>query len=96
METTVSERKFLSEKHLGLKTEILILRSLRGQDIFKSLDEHVKETDVVDSHLITLIKMIVKEYLKVRFHHVSKEISADVKGKSIRQKLTKSIIFACQ
>jgi hypothetical protein len=45
------------------------------------------------NHAFVIVDGIVECYLKVRLHHLTKELSSKVTGSQVRKKLTKLIHF---
>lgn len=68
-----------------------------GQDssIFNSdaMVHHIKNQNIFDNHRSQLMKLITEYYITLRLHHFSKTHSLNIKGKNIRRKLYKLILF---
>ena len=73
-----------------------VLKSLNISTIFRELDDHMRECSFEDNHVFSLIKLVSKCYSKVRFHHLASEKSLKLKGKNIRRRLSKLILFKNQ
>ena len=66
-------------------------------NVFAHLEEHYIETSVgLDNHYYHLLKIICKEFVKLRRNHIVKIHNSSLKAKSVRQKLTKEILFRNQ
>ena len=67
-----------------------------GQSTFASLDEHMFDCEVDSNHVFALIRCISECYSKIRFHHVVRMLSDDLKEERIRKKYSKLVLFAHQ
>ena len=72
---------------------VAVLGNINHRFIFSELNEHMKECAVEDNHLTNLIKLIARNYCKIRMHHLTKEDNARMSGPKIRKKLSKLILF---
>ena len=90
--------------HLSKETNAKILLQVLAKtrnSTFQSLNEHSKETHILDhelrdDHITSIIKMILKNYLILFYHQFGKIFTERVLRKnasSKRQKLTKLILF---
>ena len=70
-----------------------VLSSLPIPSLFKELDYHLFDSPVGDSHVVQLVKSIIKSYSKVKFYHLGKKANDNLSGGKIRKKLNKLIIF---
>jgi len=57
----------------------------------KEIFDHISEQDIFSNHRTQLIRLIIKQYLKVRIHYTNKQVSE--KDNYIRHKYTKLILF---
>ena len=85
-------------KDIGVNAAIAtaVLQDLPLDVIFRDLDDHMKDTAVTDNHVFQLIKLVSKNYCRVRFFHLGKQISADIVKIKVRNKLSKLILFKNQ
>ena len=92
------ENKICSTKQLDLKMEINIMTHLQVNTLFPSLQDHFydHEIGVEDSHLTSLVRQILRSYLRIRFHHYGKSYTRLVNGDSRRHHLNKLILFLHQ
>jgi hypothetical protein len=75
------------------------LNIIRTMDVsvFPELETHFIETArEVDTHYYVLMKLIVSEFLRLRRFHAIGLSNVSLQGKSVRQKLTKDILFLNQ
>ena len=81
----------------GLKLETAIMeRFVCRQDVFPDLFDHMFDTEDTENHWLSLLRNVVKEYLKIRRFFATKKYNEHLKGDRIRHKLTKSILFQNQ
>lgn len=73
--------------------EILVMKCLRNmqKSIFKSLHDHMFDEISQGNHVISLVKIIIAQYLKLRLHHKAESINELQNNKRIRSVLTKQI-----
>ena len=82
----------------GLKLETSIMeRFVFRQDVFPELLEHMFDSDEgTENHWLSLLRKVVKEFLKIRRFYAAKKYTEAVKGERVRHKLTKNILFKNQ
>ena len=79
----------------SLRLQHLVLREV-GTDAF-DMFAHVQDTaDGCDNHYFDLVRLLVRIYFDVRFHHVVRLQNLRLQGKKIRQKYTKLVLFQGQ
>ncbi|KAK6167117.1 hypothetical protein SNE40_021217 [Patella caerulea] len=79
-----------------LKLQAAVLEEVGGVDLLK-LKSHIDDTHLgIDNHYYDLIRLVVGIFFKLRQHHIVRLHNIKLKAKSIRQKLTKSILFMGQ
>lgn len=71
-----------------------VLKKNLGSKIFHSLNDHLKDQNPMDNHLVLLIKAVAMKYLDIRIHHLIKTISQ--KDDRVRSFHTKLILFKGQ
>jgi len=78
--------------------EILVIKCLRNMNksVFKCLHDHMFDEDSQGNHVIFLVKFIIAQYLKLRFHHKANSINDLRNNKRVRSVLTKQILFSNQ
>lgn len=78
--------------------EILVIKCLRNMNksVFKCLHDHMFDEDPQGNHIISLVKIIIAKYLKLRLHHKAESINDLRRDKRIRSVLTKQILFSNQ
>ena len=69
-----------------------VLEDICLEKIFSDLNDHMKDTAVMDNHVFQLIKAVCKNYCKVRMYHLGKKMTASICKDKIRKKLSKLII----
>ncbi|XP_025199233.1 uncharacterized protein LOC112598200 [Melanaphis sacchari] len=78
--------------------EVLVIKCLRNMNksVFKSLHDHMFDEDAQGNHIISLVKIIIANYLKLRLHHKADSINDVRNNKRVRSVLTKQILFSNQ
>lgn len=74
-----------------------VLQTYLNKPIFSALDNHMKECEPLDNHLILLIKAIAEKYLQVRCYYAGKQYTANLitkKQTKSRQDHTKLVLFS--
>lgn len=78
---------------LGRKLELAVLHDTTTMRPFGS-NNHVEDTiDGIDNHVSTLTSLIVRFFLQIRIYHIAKSWNMNQKGQTIRQSMTKLILF---
>lgn len=98
-----------AEKHLRLITSVhkvhhtvseILLRKCVLADVGPDclcLHEHAIETSSgIENHYFDLVSIIVNIFFKLRYHHIVRLHNMQMKGKSVRQKCTKLVLFKGQ
>lgn len=85
---------FLASKKAVAHVVKAVLKKNLGSKIFQSLNDHTKDQNPMDNHLVLLIKAVVLKYLDVRIYHLLKSISQ--KDDRVRNFHTKLILFKGQ
>jgi hypothetical protein len=67
-----------------------------NSDIFNCLEEHILDESVINNHITQLSKLIINNYIKVRFHYEARNRTEGNIGFRMRSSLTKQILFANQ
>lgn len=83
-----------SEANIINEMIMLCLRKINLNKIFTELTEHSMEQDPLQGHNLQLVKLILKNYLTIRLHHIN-NTSNEVESR-IRSTLTKIIHFKHQ
>ena len=73
-----------------------VLANTLGKPLFPTLDIHMFDTSVEDSHVHTLVKTVAECFARVRLHHLGKCETEKAVGTNVRKKLTKLILFKHQ
>jgi hypothetical protein len=68
------------------------MRMLDYKNIFPYLADHQFEYSILENHTISLIKFIVKEFIKIKRFYLIKKFNTD-KNDGLRQKLSRFLIF---
>ena len=73
-----------------------VLGSLKIEEIFPELNEHMIDTSATDNHIFQLVKEVAKCYCKIRPHHLAKQTTQQESGLSVRKELSKLVLFKHQ
>lgn len=79
----------------SLKLQYLVLREV-GSDIFDMFGHAQDTADGCDNHYFDLVRLLVKIYFDVRFHHIVRLQNLTLQGSKIRQKYNKLVLFQGQ
>ncbi|XP_073729978.1 uncharacterized protein [Misgurnus anguillicaudatus] len=79
-----------------LEVLYMVRKRIGGEDVFL-LGEHITDTRYgIDSHHHTLLTLVVSLFFKLRLHHIAKMSTLSLQKDSVRQKLTKTVLFKGQ
>lgn len=85
-----------SLSRMGSLLENIIFESINFNIVFPGI-EHFCDTAVgFENHLYSLVRVIIKAYLKLRNYHLVKCYNTSLHSNVVRQKLTKLILFSNQ
>ena len=71
----------------------IVRKRIGPEDVFL-LGEHIADTQYgIDSHHHTLLTLVVSLFFKLRLHHIAKTTTLSLQSGSMRQKLTKTVLF---
>jgi len=79
--------------------ELQCMMALASITVFDSLKDHALDTraaDNVDDHVYHLKRLIIKHFMCLRRCHAFREFSRKAAGKSVRKKLSKTVLFKHQ
>ena len=83
-------------KYLAIEINVLKRTLERTDWVFKELKDHQFDSPATSNHIMKLIKLIANYYTKIRCHHLAKEETFKMMGKSVRHHNTKMTIFSGQ
>jgi len=91
----IEQNNNLNEKNI---MEVLVIKCLRNMNksVFKSLHDHMFDEDAQGNHIISLVKIIIANYLKLRLHYKADSINDVQNNKRVRSVLIKQILFSNQ
>ncbi len=87
------------QKNIRLCLQMAVLERMRDKQLFvdtASNDEHSCTQDLLDCYPLTLIRLIVNEYVTIRMHWMAKTFTDKIKGKNVRFNSNKQVLFANQ
>ena len=65
--------------------------------VFNDLSDHMKEDGMLDSHVITLIKSVIRSFIKIQMHHIAKQSNEKIVSNArVRKKYNKLVLFKNQ
>ena len=86
----------MGKKNFLLKLYIEVSRML-GETLFTDSDHLFVSSEFgEETHYAMIVKMLLKHYFTCRLHHLCKSRAAEERGKQIRQKYTKLVLFKGQ
>lgn len=91
----IEETDNLKEEYIS---EILVIKCLQNMNKlgFKCLHDHMFDEDAQGNYVISLIRIVIAKYLKLRFRHRINSIYDLRNNKRVRSVLTKQILFVNQ
>jgi len=91
-----SEKPVHAFSRLGTSLEIVVLQSVDLKQAFAETD-HIENTiDEIDNHVSSLVRQIIRTYMRIRKFHMVKNWNISQKGLTLRQSLTKLVLFKNQ
>ena len=81
---------------LGLRLESTVLENVNPLVIYGQSAHAFETADVIDNHLFSLTRLVVRAYMNVRKFHLLKSWNIKQQGKVVRQTLTKAVLFRNQ
>ena len=67
-----------------------------GTRVFDDLTQHMFDSTPDGNHVFNLVKLICRNYTKIRFHSLAKTFTAEISGKKVRKQLGKLVLFKHQ
>jgi len=93
---SVNFHKVVKDDLWGRELETKVLHRLPN-DVFQGLNEHFTNSQYgIDNHYSDLVRNICRIFLKLRRFHVVNITNQQLKGRCVRQALTKTILFKNQ
>jgi hypothetical protein len=85
------------QRNLKLVLQMAVIERTQHLHLFNdSVDEHNCSLDILDSHALNLIRLVVNCYVNIRFYHMGKLFSEQLRGKNVRFNSNKLVLFAHQ
>ena len=82
-----------SGRNVSEELVIAVMMDLPMETTFSDLQEHMTETGVLDNHVVLLIKAVIKNYVKIRMHHLAKENNqARMKNERCRKHYSRLVV----
>jgi len=81
---------------LGEHLEVAVMSDLDCRPSFKTAAHTLDTADGIDNHVYSLVRQIVRFYLRIRTFHIVKSWNDDGQGVNVRQKMTKLVLFKNQ
>jgi len=91
-----SEKPVHAFSRLGMSLEIVVLQSVDLKQAFAETDHTENTIDGIDNHVSSLVRQIIRTYLRIRKFHIVKNWNISQKGLTLRQSLTKLVLFKNQ
>jgi len=92
----VNFHQIKKEDHWGHILEMRVLERISG-DVFPQLADHFRDTQTgIDSHYSDLVRNMCRSFISLRRYYVINLTNQKLCGKSVRHKLTKTILFKNQ
>jgi len=81
---------------LGEQLEVAVMSDLDCRPSFKTADHTLETADGIDNHVYSLVRQIIRFYLRIRTFHIVKSWNEAERGVNVRQKMTKLVLFKNQ
>ena len=92
----LSDLHSLNIKAKNLQLQARVLQELGSDDVLE-LGQHIFDTvEGIDHHGTSLMRRLVSSYFSLRQHHIARLHTLKLQGSSVRQSLTKTILFKGQ
>jgi DNA transposase THAP9 len=91
-----SDKPAHSIARLGIKLEHAVLSSAEVCMAFSNSPHLLDTADGIDSHVFSLVRLIVRWFLNIRVFHILRNWNISQKGTVVRQTLTKTVLFKNQ
>lgn len=90
--------RVIRQGHSGLAPQgsvvLHMVREVLGTGDVFLLGEHISDTQFgIDNHHSNLVKLVVSAFLKIRMHHIAKNITLKHQSGSTRKKVCKTVLF---
>ena len=90
----VSERRYRSGQQAGANFILSVMSDLEGTHVFTSLSQHHADTlDGIDSHVTSLVRLIVSTYFNLRQHQSCKLRNLEMHRSRMRSQFTNRLHF---
>jgi hypothetical protein len=77
----------------GLELEQAVLRDLDCAKVFGETSHLMDTVSGIDNHVTSLVRQVVRFYLKIRKFHTVKMWNVERRKSNVRQKMTKLVLF---
>ena len=99
IEAVIRELKTIGLQHMSKK---IVLKRSMNQIVAAGTFDRVRAEDhdgahpILNTHVLDLIRLICSEYIKIRLHFIAREETLKLAPVSVRNHLSKTIIFKGQ
>jgi len=85
------------QRNVKLALQMQVIEQTQHMQLFTGeSDEHSCVRDPCDNISVTLVRLIVNEYVNIRFYSMAKRITDMIKGKNVSFNSNKLVLFAHQ
>jgi hypothetical protein len=82
------------QRNTLLALQMAVINRTQHMNLFCiSTDEHSCSTDILDSPVLTLVRLVINEYVNVRFHAMAKKLTEKIRGKNVRVNSNKQVLL---
>lgn len=85
-----------ADARFGERIEIAVMSNLDCQKNLNTTHHTIDTADGINNHVYSLIRQIIRLYLRIRTYHIVKSWNDAECGLNVRQKMTKLILFKNQ
>jgi hypothetical protein len=81
---------------LGERLEHTVMQDVHFSELFSHTDHMVNSAEGIDNHVCSLVRQIVRFYIDIRKFHLVKSWNINQRGVTVRQSMTKLVLFKNQ
>ena len=91
---SASPEKIPRQRNMNFALQVAVIDRTEKKNLFSA--EHSCFINVIDGFQSNLVRLIVNEYVNIRFYSMGKTLTDKLRGKNVRFNSNKNVIFAHQ
>ena len=85
------------QRNLRLAVQVAVIQRVQHLELFTNTEEeHTCQSDLLELRVVTLIRVVVTEFLTTRLHAMAKRTTELIKGRNVRFNSNKQVLFSHQ